>query len=220
MMSAYSVNAQQFINLNFDPVWADKSVKLDQNYPIDVKDSIRFDQLKWYISGITLTSNNKIVFEEENSFHLLDLSIAQSLSISSSIPKDLLYDHIQFSIGIDSLTNVAGAIGGDLDPTNGMYWTWQSGYINVKVEGKSNICPTRKNLFTFHLGGYTSPYQSIQKVVLAVKKGTLQHNILLNLDKFIDQVELVSTHHIMSPSDSAVTLSKIFASCFTINSEQ
>jgi hypothetical protein len=45
--------------------------------------------------------------------------------LSFDLPTYLKYDQIQFQLGIDSLTNVSGAMGGDLDPTKGMYWTWQ-----------------------------------------------------------------------------------------------
>ena len=76
-------------------------------------------------------------------FELLPSSLA--LQIPSNIP----FSKLKFQLGIDSLTNVSGAMGGDLDPTKGMYWTWQSGYINMKIEGKSNSCKTRKNQFQF-----------------------------------------------------------------------
>jgi hypothetical protein len=50
---------------------------------------------------------------------------------------------ITFSAGIDSLTSTAGIQKGVIDPINGMYWAWQSGYVNFKIEGKSSSCPTR-----------------------------------------------------------------------------
>jgi len=45
---------------------------------------------------------------------------------------------------VDSLANVSGAMSNDLDATKGMYWSWQSGFINLKIEGKSASCKTRK----------------------------------------------------------------------------
>ncbi|MDN3675869.1 hypothetical protein QWY90_00740 [Flavobacterium paronense] len=53
---------------------------------------------------------------------------------------------------------------GDLDPTKGMYWAWQSGYINIKIEGKSTSCKTRNNEFQFHIGGYREPNYMMRKV--------------------------------------------------------
>ena len=59
---------------------------------------------------------------------------------------------IYFQIGIDSLTNVSGDLDGDLDPALGMYWAWNSGYINMKLEGKSSSCKSVKKEFQFHIG--------------------------------------------------------------------
>ena len=100
------------------------------------------------------------------------------------LPPDLTYDQLAFDIGIDSITNVSGAMGGDLDPTKGMYWTWQSGYINFKLEGTSPDCPARKNEFQFHLGGYAYPNASVQKIALtATGQGNI--NVQMNLDMFL-----------------------------------
>lgn len=45
-----------------------------------------------------------------------------------------------------------------------MYWTWQSGYINAKLEGKSNLVNTPTHAFAFHLGGYLNPFQTLQTI--------------------------------------------------------
>ena len=76
------------------------------------------------------------------------------------------FNTIAFNLGIDSITNVSGAQGGDLDPTKGMYWAWQSGFINIKLQGTSNSCPPPKNEFEFHLGGYQYPFNSLQTIIL------------------------------------------------------
>ena len=39
-------------------------------------------------------------------------------------------------LGVDSVLNYNGVHEGALDPINGMYWTWQTGYIHCKLEGK------------------------------------------------------------------------------------
>ena len=65
-------------------------------------------------------------------------------------------------------SNVAGAIGGTLDPINGMYWAWNSGYVNFKIEGTSTLSNARKNAFKFHLGGYQHPYNSYRAVLIKI----------------------------------------------------
>lgn len=43
---------------------------------------------------------------------------------------------ITFSLGVDSLKQAKPLYSGDLNPLKYMYWTWQSGYIQLKAEGK------------------------------------------------------------------------------------
>ena len=116
---------------------------------------------------------------------------------------------------IDSVTNVSGALGGDLDPTKGMYWTWQSGYINFKLEGKSNLCPTRKNEFHFHLGGYLHPYNALKTVKLKVQQST-DIAVVFDVKKLFSAIDLKSTNQIMTPMKEAVLISEKVAQAFSI----
>jgi hypothetical protein len=98
------------------------------------------------------------------------------------------FDEIQFSIGIDSLTNVSGAMGGDLDPVNGMYWSWQSGYINFKVEGNSEKSGAVHKDFQFHIGGYLKPFETLQTVILPLKRN--QNVIFVDVSRFLSEIDL------------------------------
>lgn len=200
----------------FNPVYGNS--KLDLNgtyYKLTNDDSLQIETLKFYISNIEFLNNGKVVWKEENSYHLIDASNDKTLRIPfNNIPVST-YNKISFDLGIDSLTNVSGALGGDLDPTKGMYWTWQNGYINFKQEGKSNLCRTRNNEFQFHLGGYQSPFSTLQTVSLEVKE-TDRINIELDLKKFIAVSYLSKQNQIMSPCSDAVYLSKRAANAFSI----
>ncbi len=92
-----------------------------------------------------------------------------------------------------------------------MYWTWQSGYINFKLEGKCSSCATRNHQFQYHLGGYTRGYNTYRQVTLAVDD-IAQMTIELRLDSIIDQLDSGDKCTIMSPGDRAVELSEILAS--------
>jgi hypothetical protein len=200
--------------IQFKPVFKNEALVLEQPYCIG-KDSVQFETLRFYISDVVLLKNGKTVFTEENSYHLLDAANERSMSISLYAPASVSYDAVQFNLGIDSIVNASGALGGDLDPVKGMYWTWQSGYINYKLEGKSNLCATRKNAFQFHLGGYMSPYLAVQQVQLAVNNAK---NIVIHmpLDKFIEQADLRKQNTVMIPCAEAVTLSKTVAQLFIV----
>lgn len=175
---------------------------------------VTISKLKCYLSSFEFYMNDQLVFKEKNSYHLVDLF--DSKTIDLSLPKNVKYNIIKFAVGIDSLTSVMGAFGGDLDPTNGMYWTWQSGYINVMIEGKCSQCNTRINEFTLHLGGYQYPNNAYQEISLPVSSNKSSINIAFDLTKWISLIDLSSTPSVMSPSRNAVQLSFLFSQCFHI----
>lgn len=184
-------------------------------YKLTNDDSILIEMFKCYISRLTLLDHQKIVYTATQSFHLLDIDQVNSLHVAIPLPTDLHFTTIQFLVGIDSITNNSGALGGDLDPTQGMYWSWQSGYINTKIEGRSDHSPTPAHDFQFHLGGYQYPYNTAVDVRLNTPFST-KVVIAINLKKWFDQINFSTQHHIMSPSEEAVKLAKLLATCFEI----
>jgi hypothetical protein len=187
----------------------------DTIYAIKNTHQIKFENLKFYLSNITLFSNSIAVWKEEDSFHLIDFDETDSNVLCLSIADDIDFNEIQFSLGIDSIANVSGALGGDLDPTKGMYWTWQNGYINFKLEGTSDLCNNPKNEFQYHLGGYLSPFKNIQTVKLSVANPT-RFAISFDLEQFVKQLDLENLNHIMSPNAASVALSQSAKKCFSI----
>lgn len=205
--------------LEFLPVFGNSILHLgDSFYKLTNGDSIQFETLKFYISGIELVKDDKLVWKEGNSFHLIDASVIQSLSILLNIKQTIFFNKIKFNIGIDSITNVSGALSGDLDPTRGMYWTWQSGYINFKLEGSSNQCKTRNSEFQFHLGGYLQPFSTLQNVILPVRKQKMQV-VVMDIEKFISAIDLITENHIMSPGKEAAMLSEKLPGIFSFHDQ-
>jgi len=178
-------------------------------------DSIQFETFRFYISGIELMKENKVVWKEENSFHLLDAAKENTLNLPLKTPAGISYDKIKFNLGIDSTTNVSGALDGDLDPTKGMYWTWQSGYINLKLEGKSNLCKTRNQEFQFHLGGYLQPFCALQTIILETDQ---RKELTINVDvlKWIQHIDLSSKNQVMSPCKESALLAGEATKMFTV----
>lgn len=175
--------------------------------------SIQIETLRFYISDISFLDNSETVYTPGQKYFLVDIDKPESQHIKFDTKKDLNFNAIRFHLGIDSLTNVSGALGGALDPTNGMYWTWQSGYINFKLEGKSDKCPARNHLFQFHLGGYQHPLNAYRTVELAVspkKEITIQ----LAIDKLLEQVDVATTYEVMSPGEKAMEISTLISSLF------
>ena len=202
--------------IDFTPSFGKSLFVLNEDYyQLNDADSVQFNSLKFYISGIELLNGDLSVWKEESSFHLMDASNENSLSVLLKRPLNITFNKIKFNLGIDSITNSSGAMGGDLDPTKGMYWTWQNGYINFKMEGKSNQCKTRKNEFEFHIGGYQYPNNALQTILLSIPP-TEKTKIYLDIESLIRKIDLTHVNHIMSPCSEAVLISKIVADNFSV----
>lgn len=214
-VNVLSAQTDKKYSLTYHPMYGDSKLEVDSFYKWGVNDSIQIEVLKFYISGIELLNKGKVVWKEQNSFHLIDISNQKTLTVLCNIPSTISYDQVKFNLGIDSLTNVSGAMGGDLDPTKGMYWTWQSGYINFKLEGKSNVCKTRLNEFQLHLGGYQHPFNTLRSVILDVSQNETA-DILIDIKQLLKTIDLSTQHHIMSPGTEAILVSENVIKIFSI----
>ena len=158
----------------------------------ELEDSLTIDILRFYVGQLSLGEAEVIP-----GYHLLDLEDRASLVLEFPEPKAEA-SHLSFSLGVDSVTSVSGAMAGDLDPMHGMYWAWQSGYINFKLEGHTPKCPARKNRFQYHLGGYQHPYNAHRRVELLIKNGR-EVVVEIPLDKLLKTIDLVEEYKVMSP---------------------
>lgn len=218
--SSFIINNSSFINLILEPIYGNKTLAIDTYLPLSKTDSVQITLLKFYLSNIELLNDKKVVWRESNSVHLMDLEDINSFKVALNVPKSIAFNSIKMNLGIDSLTNVSGALGGDLDPIKGMYWAWQSGYINFKLEGKSPICPTRKHAFQFHLGGYLGTDYAMQTIDFQLNKPISDTIALqLNIQNFLSRIDLKQQNSIMIPSAEAVLLAQKVAQLFTLKIE-
>ena len=201
------------LRISFIPVFQGKTISAGiplqfQNHPLV------FDVFRFYISNIQLHQKGKIIFREKNSFHLIDFSEKGKMKIHLGLSKNTLQaDSISLQLGIDSATNISGVHGGDLDPTNGMYWAWQSGYINMKIEGRTHFENESDSTFQYHLGGYAAPFSALQHLQFAIPKNKIL-NISIDLFPFMEQLHGTRPARIMSPGNKAVQLSAFMATLF------
>lgn len=193
----------------------------DSCYLTSSGDRIFIDQFRFYVSALELQSKSTGAFRESDSYHLIDAEeIPSQTLVLKNVPAGG-YQSLRLNIGTDSLINVSGAMGGDLDPTKGMYWAWNSGYINFKIEGRSNSCKTLHSAFEFHVGGYLPPNQTIRQVVLPLKnlfvaeQGRASVLVQVDLAKFFSQIRLETTNQVMIPSKTATQLADYFTTVFS-----
>jgi hypothetical protein len=221
LLSAVNTFAQnRELNLQFNVKLNNEILELNKQYFLNsVNDSIKIETLKFFVSEFKFLKDKTVVDSLSKKIHLINLENESSIYLTGKRSNNFIFNKISFNIGIDSLTNVSGVFGGDLDPTNGMYWTWQSGYINFKMEGKSNACPTRNNFFQYHIGGYLTPYNTLRTVELDILN---EEVAIINLDinTFLSDINLTETHSVMSPNEAATAIADIFPKVFTIADEQ
>jgi hypothetical protein len=201
--------------IRFKLSFNDQEIEIGKTYLFENRE-VNIDNLKFYISNLQIIAKNKIIFQDSLPARLVDIENKSSLSINLKQKKK--FDKIVFNLGIDSLINVSGAYGGDLDPTNGMYWTWQSGFINFKLEGTDPLCKSRHQKFQYHLGGYAAPYNSLQQISLNLDKKSRRAEIRLPIDLFLKAANPQNQSEIMSPGSRAVELSAILKQLFVVKS--
>lgn len=200
-----------------DFVFQDQQMQLGSPYQLQASDEhVELSVLRFFISDIVLLYQGREVGKGLKAHHLVDLAVPESHVLNWKLKKGRRFDAIRFNVGVDSLTNVSGAQGGDLDPVTGMYWTWQSGYINFKLEGTAPQCPARKHKFQFHLGGFQEPFNSLQTISLPVDPATGASTIQIDLWKLFEQVDLKENYQVMNPNAAAVKLSALLPSLFTL----
>jgi hypothetical protein len=201
-----------FAHLNL--TFRDKPLELNKEYVSENKDTLQLTGFKFYISNLKLEYADKTTYSEPDSYYLIDIGNPNSCKIPIENIADKAISRVSFSIGVDSLASVSGALEGDLDPTRGMYWAWQSGYINMKLEGRSSSCKTRKNEFQFHIGGYMKPNYAMRKVVLEPKKSNSTVKIDVDVAQLFSQLELSKINSVMVPGTKAMQIANYSVTMF------
>lgn len=198
-------------SIRFVPVFHGERIELNKKY-LHNEQWFQFENLRFYISDLRISAEN-YNWIDSTKIHLMDLADSTSLHIKHSINSP---NSISFNIGIDSSTNVSGILDGDLDPIKGMYWAWNSGYINFKLEGKSSLSANPDNSFEFHLGGYLQPFPTIQLVEIPLNSKDQNIVIEIEISTFLQKADLSSKNSLMIPGKEAMELSKILPLLFKI----
>ena len=202
------------IQLNFNK----KTIVLGEKYVSKNEDTLTLETIKFYLSNFEINYKDNTRYKESKSYHLIDIENSESMLISLKNNSRKAIKSINFNIGVDSLANVSGANGDDLDLQNGMYWAWQSGYINMKIEGKSNSCKTRKNQFQFHVGGYLKPNYAFRNVNFNFNDNYDNNEFIIQVDlaKLFDEIHLQKTNSIMIPGNEAIKIADLSVNMFSI----
>lgn len=201
-------------HIRFSPVMQSTDIHTDKSYYCpSLKDSITFSRIALYITNLLYVDDRGNAVADSRTARLLDTEHPESFFFP--VPANLNIREIQFTLGIDSAMQESGVRGGDLDPMHGMYWTWQSGYIHAKIEGRSPAFPSRKNEFQYHLGGYRSPWNTLQPIRLHIENQQ-EIDVQIALDSFFKVISPAEESAVMQPGPKAQLLSYHLAQCFQV----
>ncbi|MBD2701259.1 hypothetical protein IC229_11470 [Spirosoma sp. BT702] len=189
-------------------------------------ESFSLTALNYFVSNISLKNENGTVQKFPNQYFLVKQTDAKSKLITLKDVPSGNYTEMSFMIGVDSLKSVSPVTErtGVLDPTSygddGMYWSWNSGYIFLKIEGTSVAVPKTVNAnqnFAIHVGGYGGGWNGSAKTVNNLRtitvplttKATVRANIAPEVHLFVDalkifdgpnKLSLATTNSVHSPA--------------------
>ena len=196
IFSQKSKKSPEGIRLNFHHFVGEDSLVLDDSvYYNSLNQPFTITKFNYYIGQIHLvkTDGKKVVI---NTYFLIseDEEKASSKNIELEKIPSGEYSSIEFILGVDSVHNCSGAQSGALDPINAMFWTWNTGYIFMKLEGKSTSSSAVGNNLEYHIGGYKEPSNCIRNITLKFDKLLIiEKNTLTEINIKADVLEILKT---------------------------
>ena len=117
--------------------------------------------------------------------------------------------HRVLQVGMDSIANTSDRLDCAFDPLLGMYWAWNTGYIQLKVIGQYYTSGTVQP-FEYHIGGYTSPNLTSGTIQLMAD----QQSLTVNLEHLFLALPYVNQPRVMMPGPLAKSIHNAFVICF------
>lgn len=217
-------NVKNNLSIEFDNVVGNKDLKLDaEQYTNANGESFNITTFNYYISNISFKNDKgeTITIPKEESYFLVkeDDKASQSITLKN-IPSGN-YTSVSFIIGVDSVKNTAPVAErtGVLDLANAMYWSWNSGYIFLKMEGTSEAAPADANGkkgYKCHIGGYggkdSKTINNIKTITMPLATAaTVRSNIAPTIHLLADAMKVVNGSTNVRFSANAVTMFNPFS---------
>ena len=149
---------QKVLTLNFNNTWDGNPVNMNQNGHVNqAGNDLTPSLIDYLIANIYLIDENNQKVELDSTWGYISQT-RRKLSFDIDAEElDGNFSAIGFEMGLDSLTNHGDpfAFPPDhaLDPMYGMHWSWASGYIFFKLEGRYIDSDGDNSAFAFHIAG-------------------------------------------------------------------
>ncbi|WP_428656755.1 MbnP family protein [Runella sp.] len=236
-------NELNSLTLTFDHRVGDKSLTLGTDtYQNASGEDFVVTTFNYFISNISLKKSDgtTYTYPQDSSYFLVRETFPASKQIVLKRIPAGDYTAVTFTIGVDSLRNTMdisrrkGVLDpGDVSHDDGMYWSWNSGYIFMKLEGNSSKVepdPAGNQKFRYHIGGYggynAKMFNNLRTVTLSLgavpaKVGPTQQpaiTIITDVAKIFDGVQKISlaANSTVMFSDYSSTIANNYASMFRV----
>lgn len=175
--SSYDVNKIGYIAIKFDNQVGDLNLVLDSPfYTNPLNQSYTISKFNYFVSNIVFVNEDgtSYAIPQDSSYFLIKETEQDSKELLLRVPEGN-YKSVSFTIGVDSLrsTKPLNERTGNLDPSGiaaGMYWTWNSGYIFMKLEGTfndPNDTVADNQFYQFHIGGFGPTINNIKSTEIS-----------------------------------------------------
>ena len=215
-----NLNAQKKLSIKFINVVGDSSIQLGNTYINSFNETFTVRNFKYYISHIQLKDKAGKFHNISNDYYLVNEADTASLSIELQHNVNEIIS-IRFLLGVDSLRNVSGVQTGALDPAKGMFWTWNSGYIMAKLEGKSAASKAPGNYFTYHIGGFKQKEGVARWIELSLSTNNPPGTIYIKADalkwfKSVHDIRIAEKPVCHEPGELAMLIADNYSTMFSI----
>ncbi|MES2773565.1 MAG: MbnP family protein [Bacteroidota bacterium] len=219
----YSYN----IRLSFTNLVGSEPLQIDSVYQNPFGEPFTVSQLKYYISNVSFSNSDGKEVKVPNTYFLVNEqdSASKNFMVNSLLGT---ITAVNFYLGVDSLKNVSGVQTNALDPLNGMFWTWSTGYIMAKMEAVSPLSKAPQQRVTYHIGGFKGENNVVKKIslplsaALKLKPGdTATININADINKWFagaNDIKIADINFCMNPGPLANKIAANYAAMFSVTS--
>lgn len=207
--------------VQFKMMFNNQTFHKDSSYTNGAGEMVQIHRFMFYTTKWKLITANNDTINLSNEHFLINIEKEQSMVLS--FPKLANASKLIFDIGVDSILNTTGIQTGILDPALGMFWTWRTGYIMAKLHGVSPQAKTAGNRFSYEVGGFQSPYNSVRTIVLELptlhqksKSLTIKTN-LANWFSGKHIIQIGTTPNCHNAGKLAMQIADNYASMFSID---
>ncbi|MCU0404310.1 MAG: hypothetical protein MUE99_07150 [Chitinophagaceae bacterium] len=188
---------------------------------------VTISNFQYYLSRIELINAGGNIVRLPVEYYLISERNEASKSVNLRVPAGT-YRGIRMLLGVDSTRNVSGVQEGALDPANGMFWSWNTGYIFAKLEGKSPVSTAPLQNVTYHIGGFKAAESALQTIEMPFPtltpfsaSDTAYVEVSVNLDKWFDgpfPLRIADEPFVMNAGNMAQQISVNYSRMFSITS--